>query len=90
MALILAIINILLYRNFTRHHVNVAMDMKYLLWRFDSKGAGIKNFMSVYLIVNQFVPLDLLVAIELSKLIYTGLMEKDAEMVVPDYDLRDI
>lgn len=89
MALILAIINILLYRNFTRHHIKVG-DTKYLLWKFDSKGAGIKNFMSVYLIVNQFVPLDLLVAIELSKLIYTGLMEKDAEMVVPDYDLRDI
>ena len=33
--------------------------------------------MSVYLIVNQFVPLDLLVAIEISKLIFTGVMEDD-------------
>ncbi len=45
--------------------------------------------MSVYLIVNQFVPLDMLVAIEICKLVYTGLMENDVEMVVPDYDKRD-
>jgi hypothetical protein len=30
--------------------------------------------MSVYLIVNQFVPLDLLVAVEVAKLFYTGIM----------------
>lgn len=45
--------------------------------------------MSVYLIVNQFVPLDMLVAIEISKLVYTGLMENDAEMVVIDEDKHD-
>lgn len=33
--------------------------------------------MSIYLIVNQFVPLDLLVVLEISKLVYTGLMESD-------------
>jgi magnesium-transporting ATPase (P-type) len=46
--------------------------------------------MSTYLIVNQFVPLDLLVAIEISKLIYTGLMEDDVQMMVEDYDMRDV
>jgi len=33
--------------------------------------------MSIYLIVNQFVPLDLLVVLEISKLVYTGVMEDD-------------
>ena len=49
----------------------------------------LKNLFSVYLIVNSFVPLDLLVALELSKLFYTGYMEGDAEMVIPDYVARD-
>lgn len=31
----------------------------------------------------------MLVAIEISKLVYTGLMESDAEMIVPDYDKHD-
>jgi magnesium-transporting ATPase (P-type) len=46
--------------------------------------------MSVYLIVNQFIPLDLLVALEISKLVYTGIMEGDVEMMIEDYDIRDV
>ena len=51
----------------------------YLFFKYinEKKGLGIKNFMSIYLIVNQFVPLDLLVVLEISKLVYTGVMEDD-------------
>ena len=51
---------------------------------------ALKNFLSVYLIINQFIPLDLLVAIEISKLVYTGVMESDVEMMIEDYDIRDV
>lgn len=44
----------------------------------------------MYLIVHQFLPLDLLVCIEIAKLVYTRLMENDAEMMVEDYDIRDV
>ena len=37
-----------------------------------------KAFFSFYLIVNSFVPLDLLVALEISKLVYTPVIENDA------------
>jgi len=52
--------------------------------------ASIKAFFSFYLIVNSFVPLDLLVALEISKLVYTPYMEGDGEMMVPDYVVGDI
>jgi magnesium-transporting ATPase (P-type) len=52
--------------------------------------ASIKAFFSFYLIVNSFVPLDLLVALEISKLVYTPYMEEDGEMMVPDYVVGDI
>ena len=51
---------------------------------------ALQNFLSMYLIVNQFIPLDLLVAIEISKLVYTGVMEDDVQMMIEDYDIRDV
>lgn len=36
------------------------------------------------------MPLDLLVAIEISKLVYTSIMENDVSMMVEDYDIRDV
>lgn len=44
-------------------------------------------FFRVYLIVNSFVPLDLLAMLEISKLIFTPIMERDTEMMVADTDL---
>lgn len=49
-----------------------------------------KSFISLYLIVNSFVPLDLIVIISLAKIIYTELMESDAWMMEPDYEMHDI
>lgn len=47
-------------------------------------------FFRFYLIVNSFVPLDLLVVIEISKLAYTSYIEADAWMMEPDYLMGDI
>ena len=49
-----------------------------------------KSFISLYLIVNSFVPLDLIVIISLAKIIYTELMESDAWMMEADYEMKDI
>ena len=89
MAIILAFINIGLYTHWTKEHV-LAHDAKYIFSHFVFKGSVALNYMSIYLIVNQFVPLDLLITIEISKLIYTNVMEQDAEMMVADYDLKDV
>ena len=43
----------------------------------------------VYLIVNSFVPLDLLFMLELSKLLFTPQMENDAEMMIIDPVLKE-
>lgn len=47
-----------------------------------------KAFISFYLIVNSFVPLDLIVIISLAKIIYTDYIEADAWMTEPDYEMR--
>ena len=51
---------------------------------------SVKAFFSFYLIVNSFVPLDLIAGLAISKLIYTGFIEGDAWMMEPDYDMNDI
>lgn len=57
---------------------------------FPKAAYALRTFMSIYLIVNQFVPLDLVAAIEIVKLVYTKLMEEDVEMMVEDYDMRNV
>lgn len=49
-----------------------------------------KAFISLYLIVNSFVPLDLVVIISIGKITYTGNIEGDCEMMEPDYEMRDV
>jgi len=51
---------------------------------------SLKGGFSFYLIVNSFVPLDLIAGIAISKLVYTGLIESDAWMMEPDYLMKDI
>jgi magnesium-transporting ATPase (P-type) len=50
----------------------------------------LKAFFSFYLIVNSFVPLDLIAGIAISKLVYTGLIEADAWMMEADYLMKDV
>ena len=47
-------------------------------------------FMRVYLIVNSFVPLDLLAMLQISQLVFTGVMQNDAEMAYEDHIIRDV
>jgi phospholipid-transporting ATPase len=97
LAFSLNILNMLLFMRWTRD-VLEAKSARYVWFKLLKPGETVvpmpmmafKNFMTVYLIVNQFVPLDLLVAIEISKLVYTGIMESDVSMMIEDYDIRDV
>ena len=46
----------------------------------DEFGLAWRAFFSFYLILNSYVPLDLIVTLEISKFIYTSIMQADAEM----------
>jgi len=87
LALICAAVNVVFFVGWTDANKDTA---EYI---FDlsenTPNMWIKNLFSVYLIVNSFVPLDLLVALELSKLFYTSYMENDVQMTIPDYVARD-
>ena len=55
----------------------------------DNSIGWLKAWFRVYLIVNSFVPLDLLFMLELSKLLFSPSMEADAEMMVVDPVLKE-
>jgi len=57
-------------------------DHQYLWEFYDSDIFYLVAFFRVYLIVNSFVPLDLLAMLELSKLIFTPIMQNDTEMMI--------
>lgn len=40
--------------------------------------------------MNSFVPLDLLAMLEISKVIFTPIMERDVEMMIKDLAIRDV
>ena len=65
-------------------------NMSYIFEDFDSSNFFLKAFFRQYLIVNSFVPLDLLAMLEISKLIFTPKMSDDAEMMVVDPTLKDV
>lgn len=48
------------------------------------------SFFRAYLIVNSFVPLDLLAMLELSKLMFTPIMQNDTEMMIVEPSIRDV
>ena len=47
------------------------------------------GFFRVYLIVNSFVPLDLLAMLEISKVLFTPIMQNDTQMMIRDDVLKD-
>jgi len=65
-------------------------NMSYIFEDFDSSNYFLKAFFRQYLIVNSFVPLDLLAMLEISKLVFTPKMSDDAEMMVVDPTLKDV
>ena len=64
-------------------------DAQYLWYNYDAGPEYIIGFFRVYLIVNSFVPLDLLAMLEISKVLIIPTMENDVEMMIEDKDLRD-
>ena len=72
-----------------KNHQEEGEDHQYIFEKYDKGGFGeyMTAFFRVYLIVNSFVPLDLLAMLEISKLIFTPIMERDTEMMVADTDL---
>lgn len=64
-------------------------EWEYLYQDYDSSGAYFINFFRAYLIVNSFVPLDLLAMLEISKLYFTPIMQNDTEMMIPDLALKE-
>ena len=65
-------------------------DHQYLFEKYDKNGKYIIILMRIYLIVNSFVPLDLLAMLEISKLLFSPRMQRDATMMYPDPTIRDI
>ena len=53
-------------------------DHQYLFEKYDKSGKYFIILMRIYLIVNSFVPLDLLAMLEASKLLFSPIMERDA------------
>ena len=81
-ALIFAIFSVVWYKNHEEH---------YYIWEdFNSDAMYIIYMFRIYLIVNSFVPLDLLAMLEISKLLFTPIMQDDAEMMVVDPTIRDV
>ena len=62
----------------------------YIFEAYDSSGEFVIALFRIYLIVNSFVPLDLLAMLEISKLMFTPVMQNDAEMVYIDEVHRDM
>jgi len=62
---------------------------QYLWYDYDAGPEYLIAFFRVYLIVNSFVPLDLLAMLEISKVLIIPTMENDVEMMIEDKDLRD-
>lgn len=51
---------------------------------------SVKVFFSFFLVLNAFVPLNLAVMLELSKLWYTSFMESDGTILQPDFETKQI
>ena len=63
----------------------------YYLWQGHDTGSEyIIGFFRVYLIVNSFVPLDLLAMLEISKIMIIPMIQNDAEMKIIDPVLKDM
>lgn len=87
MAIVIALITGGVYVAFRQDTYDKA---DYLWYNYETGPEYLIAFFRVYLIVNSFVPLDLLAMLEISKLLITPTFENDVEMMVIDKDLRDV
>lgn len=86
LAITIALITAIITTTWNSSHKN----HDYIFDNYDSKGEYFIALFRVYLIVNSFVPLDLLAMLEISKLMFTPIMQNDCEMMIPDATTRDI
>ena len=75
--LLLAIIIALITAGVAVAWANDHEKHQYLFENYEKSGSYFIIAMRIYLIVNSFVPLDLLAMLEASKLIFTPIMERD-------------
>lgn len=81
-ALLTAIVSIVWWKDHEEHqyiYENFNSDAIYLIYTF-----------RVYLIVNSFVPLDLLAMLEISKLMFKPMMEADTEMIIVEPSIKEM
>ena len=91
MNLLLAIVIAIITAFFTLSFNSSFADHDYIFEGYEQGGlAYVIAFFRIYLIVNSFVPLDLLAMLEISKLMFTPVMERDAEMMVPEVATKGI
>lgn len=64
-------------------------EHQYIFESYEDGGEYFILLFRIYLIVNSFVPLDLLAMLEISKLMFTPLMQLDAEMMYVEESIRD-
>ncbi len=85
-AISIAFITAGVYCAFTNSHMNHF----YVYDLYESRAQYVFAFFRAYLIVNSFLPLDLLAMLEISKLMFTPLMQEDAEMMVVEPSTREV
>ena len=89
LALVLATLIAVLYAGWFK--TTYEQGWNYLWYDVGDNSLGwVQAWFRVYLIVNSFVPLDLLFMLELSKLLFTPMMENDAEMMIVDPVLKEV
>ena len=89
LALVLATVIAVLYAGW--FDTTYEQGWTYLWYDVGDNSLGwVQAWFRVYLIVNSFVPLDLLFMLELSKLLFTPMMENDAEMMIVDPVLKEV
>lgn len=86
MAIVIAIFTAAIYVVWTDDH----LEHFYIFEDYEKSGAYFIAFFRIYLIVNSFVPLDLLFMLEVSKMMFTPLMEADTEMMIAEPTLGEI
>ena len=63
--------------NFIKTYRKPGVEGAYYIFEDSPSDMGVKAFGSYYLLLNQFIPYELLIIIEMVKIHYTGFIEND-------------
>jgi len=86
LAIVIGLCTAAVYVTFT----DANLEHFYMYENYDTSGMYLIAFFRAYLIVNSFVPLDLLAMLEISKLMFTPIMQNDTEMMIVEPTLREV